>query len=115
MRKSLQIERDEHARFKNTSEFIRPLLEVIAEADADATAGKNVNGLLHADTSEPPRCLIFPWIEQTLEEIDWKKHRKNYRLLSAIVTGSLKGLAVLEANGRVHGGMVSDSRRRDLY
>ena len=49
-------------------------------------------------------CLAFEWMGCTLQDVDARSHRRNYRLLKSISKGVLGALAELEVQGLVHTG-----------
>jgi serine/threonine protein kinase len=57
---------------------------------------------LSAGASTNAPSLVFEWMDSTLAEVPFTKHKRNYALHHAIIKSTLLGLRAVAAEGLVH-------------
>jgi serine/threonine protein kinase len=61
----------------------------------------DANDLSNSSSMNAP-CLVFEWMDSTLAEVAFAKHKRNYALHHAIIKSTLLGLRAVVAEGLVH-------------
>ncbi|KAK2761294.1 hypothetical protein FQN54_001816 [Arachnomyces sp. PD_36] len=109
-RAPLEAEYREHLRAGISScQFIRPLLDIIPDANGSPTGTKNHDATHMLPAGQVPSGLVFPWMEHNLYNFDPQIHRRDYVLAEAVATGVLQALVSFENNKRVHSDIKPDN------